>query len=46
MPRVNRCSELLGQGQPIYYVDVFELGHTAGVKQTGTCQAANVLLST
>ena len=35
MPRINRCIELLAQGQPIYYVEVPELGHAAGAEQAG-----------
>ncbi len=36
MPRVNRCIELLEQGQPVYYSVVEELGYESGRELAGT----------
>jgi 4-hydroxy-2-oxoheptanedioate aldolase len=36
MARVNRCIELLEQGQPIYYTSVKERGYEAGKAAAGT----------
>ena len=36
MPRVNRCIELLEQGQPIYYTGVEDLSYESGQALAGT----------
>ena len=36
MPRVNRCIELLEQGQPVYYTGVEDLSYESGRALAGT----------
>ena len=42
MPRINKCVELLEQGQPVYMLTLSELTYEAGLEQAHTW--ADILL--